>query len=43
MERKEYRKCSERVKILEPLLTESRHLVKDGRIFRNDIAREQPG
>lgn len=42
MERKEYRKCSERVKISESLLTESRQLVKGGRIFGNDIAREQP-
>jgi hypothetical protein len=42
MKRKEYRKCSERVKVLGSLLTESRHLVKDGRIFQNDIAREQP-
>ncbi len=41
MEHKEYGKCIERVKILKPLLKESRHQVKGGRMLWNDIAREQ--
>lgn len=36
-------KCSDRVKVSDFSLAESRWLVQSGRVFRDDISREQPG